>query len=172
MRDPTDNPRLSVRSAVAADGDALARVYNPYVLETTITFEVDPVAASDMAARVAEAESAGLPFLAAESAGEVVGFAFASRWKGRCAYRHTAETTVYVARGQWRRGAGSTLYRRLLASLQEAGYHAAIGGIALPNEGSVALHERLGFAQVAHFREVGFKFGRWVDVGYWQRLFA
>jgi phosphinothricin acetyltransferase len=99
------------------------------------------------------------------------GFAYASKWKGRCAYRHTAETTVYVARSHWRCGVGKALYMQLLELLQHARIHAAIGGIALPNDSSVALHERLGFVKVAQFKEVGFKFNRWIDVGYWQRLF-
>ena len=77
---------------------------------------------------------------------------------------------MYVGREHWRCGVGTALYTRLLDLLQRASFHAAIGGIALPNESSIALHERLGFTQVAHFREVGFKFNRWIDVGYWQRL--
>ena len=113
----------------------------------------------------------GLPFLLADVGGVPVGFAYASKWKGRCAFRHTAETTVYVGREHWRCGVGTALYTRLLGLLQRAGYHAAIGGIALPNESSITLHERLGFAQVALFREVGFKFNGWIDVGYWQLLF-
>ena len=163
---------LEIRAATKADASALADIYNPYVMETTVTFEETAINPSDMAARVAEADGVGLPFLLADSRGVPVGFAYASKWKGRCAYRHTAETTVYVGREHWRCGVGMTLYTRLLDLLQRAGCHAAIGGIALPNESSIALHERLGFTQVAHFREVGFKFNRWIDVGYWQRLFV
>ena len=167
-------PALDFRIRGAGHGDAaaLADIYNPYVLETTITFEEAAVSAADMAARVAEAAECRLPFLVAETAGIPVGFACASKWKGRCAYRYTAETTVYVDRRSWQRGVGSSLYATVLDTLKEAGYHAAIGGIALPNEASIGLHERLGFTQVAHFREVGFKLNRWVDVGYWQRLLA
>ena len=163
---------LQVRDAAQGDAVALADIYNPYVLETTITFEEVGASPTCMAERVAEAVASRLPFLVAESAGVPVGFAYASRWKGRCAYRFAAETTVYVDRRQWRRGTGSALYARVLYLLQDAGYHAAIGGIALPNEPSIRLHERLGFTQVAHFREVGFKFNRWIDVGYWQRLLS
>jgi L-amino acid N-acyltransferase YncA len=163
---------LQVRDAAHGDAVALADIYNPYVLETTITFEEVGASPACMAERVAEAAEARLPFLVAESAGIPVGFAYASRWKGRCAYRFTAETTVYVDRRQWRRGTGSALYARVLDLLKDTGYHAAIGGIALPNEPSIRLHERLGFTHVAHFREVGFKFNRWIDVGYWQRLFS
>jgi phosphinothricin acetyltransferase len=163
---------LKVRAACEVDAATLADIYNPYVVETTVTFEENAVSPSDMAARVAEAGGAGLPFLLAEIRDMPVGFACASKWKGRCAYRHTAETTVYVDRGHWQRGVGSTLYMSLLELLEQAGFHAVIGGIALPNQHSIALHERLGFVQVAQFREVGFKFDRWIDVGYWQRIFG
>lgn len=165
------SPGVVVRTATKGDASALADIYNPYVLETTITFEEAAVGPADMVSRVAETLEAGLPFLLAEVAGVPAGFAYASKWKGRCAYRHTAETTVYVARDHWRCGVGKALYTRLLESLQQARIHAAIGGIALPNDSSVALHERLGFVKVAQFKEVGFKFNRWIDVGYWQRLF-
>jgi L-amino acid N-acyltransferase YncA len=170
MRTPSRRD-IEIHAANAADASALANIYNPYILETTITFEEQAIGASDMASRVAEADRTGLPFLLARAEGAPVGFAYASKWKGRCAYRHSAETTVYVSRDHWRRGVGTALYTRLLDLLQGAGIHAAIGGIALPNESSIALHERLGFAKVAQFREVGFKFNQWIDVGYWQRLF-
>jgi len=173
MQPPREAARdIVIRPAAGADASALAEIYNPYVIETTVTFEEAALVPSDMAARVAEADGAGLPFLVAEARGMPVAFACASKWKGRCAYRHTAETTVYVGRDHWRCGLGTALYMKLLDSLQQVGFHAAIGGIALPNEASVALHERLGFVQVARFREVGYKFGRWIDVGYWQRLFG
>ena len=161
---------FEIRAATEADASALADIYNPYVMETTVTFEETAINPTDMAARVAEAGDVGLPFLLAGGRGVPVGFAYASKWKCRCAYRNTAETTVYVGREHWRCGVGTALYTRLLDLLQRASFHAAIGGIALPNESSIALHERLGFTQVAHFREVGFKFNRWIDVGYWQRL--
>jgi L-amino acid N-acyltransferase YncA len=172
MQPPVSLRDLEIRPAVEADAPALADIYNPYVIETTVTFEETALSPPELAIRVTDANRAGLPFLLAH-AGEVpLGFAYASKWKGRCAYRHTAETTVYVGRDHWRCGVGSALYRRLLDLLRHARFHAAIGGIALPNESSVALHERLGFVQVARFREVGFKFNRWIDVGYWQRLFG
>ena len=159
-----------IRRATPADADACAQIYDHYVLHTVVTFEEAAVSGAEMAGRMAEIEAAGLPWLVAEQGGEVVGFAYASKWKGRCAYRFSAETTVYLAQSQVRRGLGTLLYEELLAILRDTGVHAAMGGIALPNDGSVALHERLGFVKVAHFREVGFKFGRWIDVGYWQRL--
>jgi L-amino acid N-acyltransferase YncA len=162
---------VTLRDATPADAAALAEIYNHYVAHTTITFEEAPVSADDMAMRVDEVRRARLPYLVAEASNAVIGFAYASKWKGRCAYRFSAETTVYLSDGHVRRGLGLPLYQRLLADLAQAGMHAAIGGIALPNEASIALHEKCGFSQVARFREVGFKFGRWIDVGYWQLVF-
>jgi L-amino acid N-acyltransferase YncA len=161
---------ITVRAAVAEDGAALARIYNHYITTTVVTFEEALLNAADMSARVAETGSAQLPWLVAQSSAGVCGFAYASRWKGRCAYRFSAESTVYLEPAAMGRGLGTALYSTLLARLQELGCHAVIGGIALPNEASIALHERLGMRKVAHFNEVGFKFGRWVDVGYWQKV--
>lgn len=102
--------------------------------------------------------------------GDVIGYAYASKWKGRCAYRFAVETSVYVDSSARGAGVGTVLYEALFAALGGRGIHAAIGGIALPNEASIALHERFGMKKVAHFEQVGFKFDRWIDVGYWQRL--
>jgi phosphinothricin acetyltransferase len=121
-----------------------------------------------MASRVREVIDAGLPWVVAEVNDRVVGYAYASKWKGRCAYRFSVESSVYVATDHTGQGIGSKLYDALLDRLRAGKTHVVIGGIALPNEGSVALHERLGFRKVAHFNEVGFKFERWIDVGYWQ----
>lgn len=161
----------TIRSAEAEDGADLARIYNHYIATTVVTFEEAAVCAADMTARVAEISAAKLPWLVAQSPAGVNGFAYASRWKGRCAYRYSVESTVYLEPAAVGRGLGMALYSTLLARLQELGCHAVIGGIALPNQASIALHEKLGMRKVAHFAEVGFKFGRWVDVGYWQRVF-
>jgi L-amino acid N-acyltransferase YncA len=157
-----------IRAATPADAEALVRIYNHYVRETVVTFEEEPVSVADMAGRIAEVASASLPWLLAEREGEVVGYARATKWKPRSAYRHSVETTIYLSARHVGAGVGTLLYQRLLADLKSHGLHLAIGGVALPNAASVALHEKLGFRKVAHFNEVGFKFGRWIDVAYWQ----
>jgi phosphinothricin acetyltransferase len=157
-----------VRTAVAADSEAIARIYNHYVLNTVITFEEEPVSAQIMATRVAEIQASSLPWLVAEIDAAVVGYAYASKWKVRSAYRYSVETTIYLEHGRQGRGIGTRLYAELLAILRASGVHVAIGGAALPNEASVALHEKLGFERVATFRQVGFKHDRWIDVAYWQ----
>jgi L-amino acid N-acyltransferase YncA len=161
---------IQIRPATPADGQSLARIYNHYVTTTVVTFEEDPVEPSEMSLRVEEVRSASLPWLIIEEAGAILGYAHASKWKGRCAYRFSVESTVYLDPLHVGRGLGSLLYNRLLPILNEGGIHTVLGGIALPNEGSVALHEKFGFQKIAHLKEVGFKFGRWIDVGYWQRI--
>ncbi len=159
----------SIRAATVADAESLAAIYNHYVTGTVVSLEEEAVPAREMARRIEEVGSASLPWLVAELGGQVVGYAYASRWKGRCAYRFSAEISVYVEPTHSRRGIGSMLYAQLFPILRDRGVHAVIGGIALPNAASVALHEKCGLEKVAHFKEVGYKFGRWIDVGYWHR---
>lgn len=161
---------MDIRDATAEDAGAIAAIYNPYVVGTCVTFDTDPLSVEDMQGRIAETHAANLPWLVATEVDRIVGYACASRWKGRWAYRYSVESTVYLESSRTRRGMGRVLYAALVERLRERGIHAVIGGIALPNEASVALHERLGFEKVAHFRQVGFKLERWVDVGYWQLL--
>lgn len=163
-------PAPLIRTATHADAADIARIYNGYVLDTCITFETEPVDASDMTQRIDETLAASLPWLVAEVDGTVAGYAYASKWKGRCAYRHSVESTVYLDPAQTGKGVGLRLYAALIEALAACGMHAVIGGIALPNAASIALYERLGFRKVAHFLQVGHKQGRWVDVGYWQLL--
>ena len=151
------------------DASAIARIYNHYVLNTVITFEEEVISSGEMAHRIEEAHSASLPWLVAEREATILGYAYATKWRVRRGYRFSTEVTVYVDSTCPRLGIGSRLYAELMPALEKRGIHTAMGGIALPNEASVAFHEKFGFSKVAHFKEVGFKFGRWIDVGYWQR---
>jgi phosphinothricin acetyltransferase len=160
---------MHIRPAHADDAKAIAAIYNPYILNTTISFEEETVADAAMAQRIADVQAGGLPWLVAEQDGKVLGYAYATKWRVRHAYRFSVESSVYLAPEAARQGVGTALYTALLQQLAERGVHLVIGGIALPNDASVALHEKMGYEKVAHFREVGFKFGRWLDVGYWQR---
>lgn len=157
-----------IRDATVADAPAIAAIYNHYVEHTIITFETTAVADEDIAARIAATTGGGYPWLVAEESDAVVGYAYATQWSGRCAYRYSAESSVYLAPDAAGRGLGSALYGRLIPQLAGAGMHVVIGGIALPNAPSIALHEKVGMRKVAHFCEVGHKFGEWIDVGYWQ----
>ena len=166
---PSSLGSYTIRPATPSDAEAVAGIYNHYVRETVVTFEEEPVTPSEMASRMEDVRSASLPWLVAEIGGQVVGYAYGTRWRPRTGYRFSTEITVYLHPAQSGRGLGSGLYGLLFPILQERGLHAVIGGIALPNPPSVALHEKFGMRQVAHFKETGFKFGRWIDVGYWER---
>lgn len=163
--------KITIRPAATDDAGSLARIYNFFVRETIVTFEEDAVSDAEMAARLWQVEETSLPWLVAEESKEISGYAYATPWKGRRGYRFSAEVTVYVDQARGGRGIGSALYEHLLPALQAHGIHAAMGGIALPNAASIALHEKFGFEKVAHFREVGRKFDTWIDVGYWERIF-
>src|SRR5664279_750638 len=157
-----------IRSALATDAQAMADIYNPFILGTTITFEEEAVTPQEMASRIGIVLLA-LPWLVIEVQGTVAGYAYATPWKTRSAYRRTVESAIYVAPSQVGQGLGTRLYEALLGELQQLGVHAVLGGIALPNEASVALHERLGFEKVGQLQQVGWKLQRWVDVGYWEK---
>ena len=158
-----------IRPVTLDDARAIAAIYNPYIADSVITFEEQPVKAAEMARRIA-AVVPRLPWLLLEQEGRVLGFAYASPWRERTAYRHTVETTIYLESRFAGQGMGKLLYDALLNDLRKIGLHTAIGVISLPNPASVALHERCGFTNAGHLSEVGWKFGRWVDVGYWQLM--
>lgn len=160
-----------IRAATVADAWAISQIYNHFILHSTATFEEQAIGADEMARRI-EAIVPGLPFLVAEVDGAVAGYAYATAWKTRSAYRHTVESSVYIAPDCAGMGMGTRLYQALLQALRERGIHAVLAGIVLPNEASVALHEAFGFSQVGRMREVGRKFDQWLDVGYWECLLA
>lgn len=158
-----------IRPATTFDAAEIVAIYNHYVATSTISFEVSPVSAQEMAQRIADV-SAELAWYVFELDGGVVGYAYATPWRARAAYRFSAESSVYVSPDHPRRGIASRLYRTLIDDLRGRQIRALIGGIAYPNTASVALHEALGFEKVAHFKQVGRKFEQWVDVGYWELL--
>jgi L-amino acid N-acyltransferase YncA len=163
---------MLVRPFQPGDETAIAEIYKHYISHTTITFEEVPLSPQEMRTRI-EACTQRYPWWVCEShAGQIVGYAYATAWKTRAAYRHTAESTVYVREGWGGQGIGTALYQALLPSLKEAGCHMVLACIALPNAASVGLHEHLGFKQVAHYPQVGRKFDQWLDVGDWQLCLA
>ena len=160
-----------IRLAKESDSAALARIYNHYVENTFVTFEESPLSSDSMRQWLKSVNQAHPWFVFEDEEGKILGSSYASAWKGRCAYRHSAETSVYLDPEATGRGVGSQLYQTLIDNLKSRSFHTLIGGIALPNESSVALHEKFGFTKVAHFKEVGRKFETWIDVGYWQLNF-
>jgi L-amino acid N-acyltransferase YncA len=160
-----------VRSVARADAPALTEIYNHYVTTSIVTFEEQPVTTEEFSRRIDATMELGLPWVVAVVDGPVVGYAYASRWKARSAYRHSVESTVYVAPKFTGQRLGLALYEALFDRLRAHGeIHAVLGGIALPNDPSIRLHEKLGMTKVGHLEQVGFKFGKWIDVAYWQLL--
>ncbi|MFI8559213.1 arsinothricin resistance N-acetyltransferase ArsN1 family B [Pseudomonas putida] len=158
----------SIRVAAPTDAAAIQAIYAPVVRDTAISFELEPPSVAEMARRI-EATLPLYPYLVAERDGLVVGYAYASQHRAREAYQWSVDVTVYIAANAQRSGVGRALYQHLLPILEQQGFHAAHAGIASPNEGSVGLHEAMGFMHIGTYPEVGFKHGRWHDVGYWRR---
>ena len=155
-----------IRMARPSDAEVVQAIYAPYVADTAISFELEPPDAEEMGRRM-ETVSRRYPWLVYELDGEVVGYAYASAHRERAAYGWSADGAVYLAPQAHRRGIGRALYQRLVAILNLQGVHSLYGGITLPNAGSVGLHEACGFVRVGVYKEVGYKFGAWHDVGWW-----
>jgi phosphinothricin acetyltransferase len=163
---------VRLRAASPGDAAAVAAIYAPYVTDSTVTFETEPPTAQEMRGRM-EAVAGRFPWLVAEEAdGSLAGYAYACPFRARAAYRFAVETTVYLRPEASGRGLGARLYGPLLTALERQGFTQAIAAVALPNDASVALHERLGFGHAGTYAQVGYKLGRWLDVGLWQRPLA
>lgn len=161
----------TLRLAVAADRPAIDAIYAHYVRTSTCTF-AESVESDDARAAWFEAHGPRHPITVLEADGEVLGWASLSPWKSRSAYRHSVELSIYVRHDSLHRGLGRELMADLIARAESLGYRALIGGVTSEQTASLRLHERFGFESVARFRDVGFKFGRWLDVVYLERLLS
>jgi phosphinothricin acetyltransferase len=163
----TTSPGI-IRAALPNDAPAILEIYGPVVENTTISFETARPSIPEMTKRISQSYPM-FPFLVCQINGEIVGYAYAGAHRARAAYRWSADTTVYVHQNARKRGVARQLYAELIDTLTRQGYHVAFAGIALPNEASVKLHEAMGFSHLGTYLEVGYKQGRWVDVGWWRR---
>ena len=158
-----------IRIATEQDAQAITSIYNYYIENTVVTFETEVITIDTILARMKTVNVANLPWLVAvNNQGQVVGYAYASPFRERYAYRFSVEITVYIDKTSAKQGFGTALYMALISELKSLKMHVIIGVITLPNEQSVALHEKMGMTKVAHFYEIGYKFEQWLDVGYWQ----
>jgi L-amino acid N-acyltransferase YncA len=157
-----------IRPVQLSDAAAIARIYHHYVSTTTISFETEPPSVDEIAARIQKI-AARHNWLVYESEGALLGYAYTSAFRERRAYQATVESTIYLDQAAIGRGIGRELYQALLDDATTKGYREALGVIALPNDLSVKLHEKLGFVKVAHLEKIGHKFNRWIDVGLWQK---
>jgi L-amino acid N-acyltransferase YncA len=163
---------LTLRPATRDDAATVAEIYAAYVEGSAVSFELEAPDAPEMRRRMEEV-AGRYPWIVAEAeGGRLAGFAYACPFRARAAYRFAVETTVYLRAEAGGQGLGGALHRPLLATLEAQGFTEAIAAIALPNPASVRLHERLGFFHAGTYRRVGYKLGRWLDVGLWQRPLA
>jgi L-amino acid N-acyltransferase YncA len=153
--------------AGAADAAAVAAIYAPSVESTVISFEEVVPSVEQTRGRI-EATLHRWPWLVFEEGGDVLGYAYAGKHRERAAYRWSVDVSAYVGEHARGRGIGRALYLALFRVLREQGFHHAFAGITLPNDASIALHRSVGFAPVGIYREVGFKFGAWRDVSWWE----
>ncbi|MBL8991658.1 MAG: N-acetyltransferase [Phycisphaerae bacterium] len=160
-----------IRPTEQRDFEQMAQLVNRFISDTVVHFGYAPVSAAELRSQWDESR-ARYPWLTLELDGDFGGFAKAGVWRSREAYRWTAEVGLYLVESARGRGLGTAIYRELLDDLRRRGFHSAIGGVTLPNEASVRLHERLGFEFVGRFRHAGYKFGGWHDVGFWQVVLA
>lgn len=160
--------KLVIQQARAEDGAAIARIYEPYVRHTPITFEETPPSAGEMAGRISQTLVL-FPYLVGEIDGHLVGYAYASPHRLRASYRWSVDVAVYLDSAHHRRGIGRMLYGQLLPQLAAQGYVMAYAGVTLPNAASIGLHESIGFKRVGVYKNVGYKAGAWRDVGWWER---
>lgn len=162
-------PEVTVRGVSEADLPEVNRLYNHYVLRSHATFDLEARTLAAARDWVRALDRTRYPLLIAYRGETSVGFASASRYRPRAAYEQTVETSVYVTPEHTSRGIGAALYEAMLGAIDAAGFHRALAAIALPNDASVRLHERFGFRCVGRLTEVGWKFGRFWDVAWYER---
>jgi len=156
-----------IRPVALKDAQELLDIYNYYVLHTAVTFDIEPLSLQTFSDKI-RTITADYPFIVYEEDHVILGFAYGSRFRPRAAYNYVGESTVYVKHTDQGKQIGSTLYAELIRLLKATDLHTLLGVLTIPNEASVKLHEKFGFNQVAHLKEVGKKFDTWQDVGMWQ----
>ena len=158
-----------IRNVQLDDAKQLADIYNYYVHNSIVTFDLTPFTTENFKEKI-KTISPHFPFMVYEENGMILGYSYANKWRQEPAYNNTVESTVYVRNDSFGKGIGTKLYAKLIERLKELQIHVVIGGLSLPNDESVYLHEKFGFKKVAHFSEVGFKFNRWADVAFYQLI--
>lgn len=158
---------IEIRMAQKEDGGRLLEIYKPYIEETVITFEYDTPSVNEFEERISHVLDK-FPYLVAIENGTIIGYAYASPYKGRAAYDWSVETSIYIAKDSHGKGVGSYLYSRLFELLKEQGIRNVFACVTLPNEKSEAIHNKFGFSLVGRFREAGYKFNSWHDIGWFE----
>lgn len=159
-----------IRKAKLSDAQSIVNIYNYYVKETTVTFEIDELATKDMEKRIEKTLNSGYPFIVYEENSEVKGYAYVRKWRERASYKNTLETSVYVDKNMKKNGIGKELYKVLIDECKNIGAHVLIGVLSETNSASKKFHENIGFEKTGHFREVANKFDKFIDVEFWSLM--
>jgi L-amino acid N-acyltransferase YncA len=159
---------MEIRKVTLDDASRICSIYNYYIVNTAITFETEPVKEDEMKQRIADIINEGLPYYVGVIDGKIVGYYYIHKWNNRCAYSSTKEVSIYLDKDQKGKGLGSILFDHLFKNVDREKVHVLISGITIPNDSSVKLHEKFGFKQASHMKEIGRKFEEWRDVGHWQ----
>lgn len=159
-----------IRDVNIKDAKQIVDIYNYYVLNSIVTLDLVPFSTQDFEEKI-ETISNQFPFIVYEENNVLLGYAYANTFRTKPAYNNTVELTIYLKYDELGKQIGKRMYSELLDQLKKQNYHVVIGGLTLPNDASIKLHENLGFEKVAHFKEVGYKFNKWHDVGFWQLIF-
>lgn len=161
---------IDIRQATVADAAAINEIYNYYVLNSVVTFDIDPSEVGFWEEKITHLDHLGLPFIVAESDSEIMGFAYASPWRPKAAYRQTVEDTIYLSPNAIRQGLGTRMLQELIERCQQADIKEMIAVISAEGaEASVAIHEAFGFTVNGRLTNVGFKFNRWLGTVLMQR---
>ena len=160
---------MIIRNVLNSDIPQVVEILNHYVRNDSCTFQINTYSISEISEKIAEITKV-YPYIVMEEGNEVIGFAYASRWREKNAYDKSAETTIYLNPKHKYRGLGKILYQELIEQLREKNFRLLVACLTLPNPSSVRLHESLGFEKAGEFRDAGYKFNRWCDVGFWQKV--
>jgi phosphinothricin acetyltransferase len=160
-----------IRKYQIKDLRAIVDILNYYVNNDACIFQMEPYALAEIENKF-NSILPTYPIFVAELAGQVMGFAYGSQWRDKPAYAKSVETTIYVHPDYKHTGIGEPLYKKLIDTLTQLDFHLLVAGMTMPNKGSQRLHEKLGFEYVGSFKDAGMKFGRWHDVGFWQKILA
>lgn len=158
-----------IRSVQHSDIPQITQILNHYVENDTCTFQLQLYSVEDIEQRIHNIQKT-YPYLVMEQQGKIIGLAYASRWREKQAYDLSAETTVYIHQKHHGHGYGTQIYQALIEELRNMKFHLLVACLTLPNPGSIRLHESLGFEKAGEFKQAGYKFNQWYDVGFWQMV--
>lgn len=159
-----------IRKVKLTDAENIVNIYNYYIKETTVTFEIEELTIKDMEMRIKKTLDSGYPFIVYEEDGKIKGYAYVKKWRERASYKNTLETSVYVDNNMKNNGIGRILYKALIKECKDIGVHVLIGVLSDTNFISKKFHENIGFKKTGHFREVANKFNKFIDVEFWSLI--